>query len=75
MTAWAATAETLRVATWHVELMRDGPGLAYPVMRRLALGQEVEVRDRASGWMRLRLPADGTVGWVSGSLVSDAKLN
>ena len=55
--------------------MRDGPGLAYPVMRRLALGQEVEVLDRASGWMRLRLPADGTVGWVSGSLVSDAKLN
>lgn len=51
--------------------MRNGPGTIYDVIIRLTLGQEVEVLDDSgSGWLRLRLVSDRTVGWISASLVS-----
>lgn len=51
--------------------MRNGPGTIYDVITRLTLGQEVEVLDDSgSGWLRLRLVSNRTVGWISASLVS-----
>jgi len=54
----------------HVN-MRNGPGTTYDVVTRLKLGEEVEVLgDSGSGWLRLRLVSNRTVGWISASLVS-----
>jgi Bacterial SH3 domain len=51
--------------------MRNGPGTTYDVLMRLTLGDEVEVLDDSgSGWLRLRLVSNRTVGWISASLVS-----
>jgi uncharacterized protein YgiM (DUF1202 family) len=51
--------------------MRNGPGTTYDVLARLTLGDEVEVlEDSGSGWLRLRLVSNRTVGWISASLIS-----
>ncbi|MFT4960800.1 MAG: hypothetical protein ACI92Z_001885 [Paracoccaceae bacterium] len=51
--------------------MRHGPGTTYDIVARLKLGQEVEVlSESGTGWLRLRLVSDRTVGWISASLVS-----
>ncbi|WP_264212156.1 SH3 domain-containing protein [Leisingera thetidis] len=51
--------------------MRQGPGTNYPVIARLLGGDEVIViEDSGTGWLHLRAPANGRVGWIAASLVS-----
>lgn len=51
--------------------MRQGPGTNYPVVTRLTLGHEVEVlSESGTGWLRLRSMPEGTMGWISASLVT-----
>lgn len=51
--------------------MRQGPGTNFPVIARLTLGHEVEVlSESGTGWLRLRTRPEGTMGWISASLVS-----
>jgi len=51
--------------------MRQGPGTNYPVITRLLGGDEVIViEDSGTGWLHLRAPAKGHVGWIAASLVS-----
>lgn len=63
-------ADLRTVSANHVN-MRHGPGTTYDVVTRLKLGDEVEILDDSgTGWLRLRLVSDRTVGWISASLVS-----
>ncbi|KIC21211.1 SH3 domain-containing protein [Leisingera sp. ANG-Vp] len=51
--------------------MRQGPGTNYPVITRLLGGDEVIVlEDSGTGWLHLRAPDKGHVGWIAASLVS-----
>lgn len=51
--------------------MRQGPGTRYPVITRLLGGDEVIViEDSGTGWLHLRAPDKGQVGWIAASLVS-----
>lgn len=51
--------------------MRQGPGTNYPVITRLLGGEEVIViEDSGTGWLHLRAPDKGIVGWIAASLVS-----
>lgn len=51
--------------------MRQGPGTNYPILKRLTIGQQVEVLDDSgTGWLRLRAMPDQTMGWIAASLVS-----
>ncbi|MFY0311957.1 SH3 domain-containing protein [Leisingera sp. D0M16] len=51
--------------------MRQGPGTSYPVITRLLAGDEVIViEDSGTGWLHLRAPGKGRVGWIAASLVS-----
>lgn len=51
--------------------MRQGPGTNYPVITRLLAGDEVIViEDSGTGWLHLRAPEKGRVGWIAASLVS-----
>ncbi|NVK15227.1 MAG: SH3 domain-containing protein [Rhodobacteraceae bacterium] len=51
--------------------MRQGPGTNYPVITRLLGGDEVIVfEDSGTGWLHLRAPGKGKVGWIAASLVS-----
>ncbi|AHC99450.1 ligand-binding protein SH3 [Leisingera methylohalidivorans DSM 14336] len=51
--------------------MRQGPGTNYPVIARLLGGDEVIVfEDSGTGWLHLRAPGKGKVGWIAASLVS-----
>ncbi|KIC12489.1 ligand-binding protein SH3 [Leisingera sp. ANG-M1] len=51
--------------------MRQGPGTNYPVITRLLGGDEVIVlEDSGTGWLHLRAPDKGQVGWIAASLVS-----
>lgn len=61
----------LREVTGTRVNMREGPGTIYPVVGRLALGQEVEVlSDSGTGWLRVRLREGQQPGWVAASLTS-----
>lgn len=61
----------LREVTGTRVNMRDGPGTIYPVVARLALGDEVEVLSASgTGWLRLRTLPEQRIGWVAASLVS-----
>ena len=63
-------ADLREISANHVN-MRNGPGTTYDVVTRLKLGDEVEILgDSGSGWLRLRLVSNRTVGWISASLVS-----
>ena len=63
-------ADLRTISANHVN-MRNGPGTTYDVVTRLRLGEEVEILgDSGSGWLRLRLVSNRTVGWISASLVS-----
>lgn len=75
----AATAETNALATAVDRRsirasrvnMRQGPGTTYPVITRLLGGDEVIViEDSGTGWLHLRSPDKGYVGWIAASLVS-----
>ncbi len=51
--------------------MRQGPGTRYPVITRLMGGDEVIVIEHSgTGWLHLRAPEQGRVGWIAASLVS-----
>lgn len=51
--------------------MRHGPGTNFQVIASLTLGHEVEVlSESGTGWLRLRTRPEGTMGWISASLVS-----
>ena len=51
--------------------MRDGPGTIYPIVRRLNIGESVEVLDDpGGGWLRLRLVDNRQIGWIAASLIS-----
>lgn len=64
----------LREVTGTRVNMRNGPGTIYPVIARLAIGQEVEVLSASgTGWLRLRTVPDRRVGWVAASLISKKK--
>ncbi len=52
--------------------MRHGPGTNYEVVTSLTLGHEVEVlSDSGTGWLRLRTRPEGTMGWISASLIAE----
>jgi N-acetylmuramoyl-L-alanine amidase len=56
--------------------VRGGPGLEYPLLTTLALGQNVAIigRDIPGTWLQVRLP-DGRSGWVSSQfLLSNSSL-
>lgn len=64
--------QDLRKVTGLRAALYDGPGINFPMLRPLAMGQQVQVLDRVNGgWVRLRTLGDGQVGWASGSLLSD----
>ncbi|HEX5418916.1 MAG TPA: TIGR04211 family SH3 domain-containing protein [Gammaproteobacteria bacterium] len=46
--------------------LRSGPSLQNKIVRMLSAGDEVEVlsADKDSGWSQVRLPSDGTEGWL-----------
>ncbi|MFW8595813.1 SH3 domain-containing protein [Cribrihabitans neustonicus] len=68
----AAPAEDVRQITATRVNMRLGPGTNYPVLTQLDRGDEVVVfEDDGSGWLHLRVPSRGRVGWIAASLVSD----
>lgn len=57
--------ETLFVTGSRVNL-RTGPGTGHSVLDTLTYGTRVErVTAAASGWIEIRLPADGKTGWMS----------
>lgn len=67
----AAPAPDLREIRGTRVNMRDGPGTIYPVISRLRLGQEIEVlSDSGTGWLRVRVLPQQTLGWVAASLVT-----
>ena len=61
-------ASQVEVVAWWLNV-RSGPGIDYPVVAALAQGDAVPVInvDSDSGWLQVKLPGDGTVGWISGS--------
>ncbi len=64
-------APDLREITGTRVNMRQGPGTNFGIIARLSLGHEVEVlSESGTGWLRLRTHPQGTVGWISASLVS-----
>lgn len=51
--------------------LRQGPGTDYAVLSRLLADDKVVVvEDNGTGWLRLRVEKDGSVGWIAASLVS-----
>ena len=51
--------------------MRNGPGTRYDIVGRLDRDTEVEVvSDAATGWVKLKVPATGRVGWISAKLLT-----
>ena len=53
--------------------MRVRPGLAWGVSRRMTAGDEVEVLNRASGWLRVRV--DDCEGWVRSTALELGEVN
>ncbi|MCA9955776.1 MAG: SH3 domain-containing protein [Anaerolineales bacterium] len=53
--------------------LRSGPGVSYPVITAVAAGSNVTLigRNGSSTWIKMRL-ANGTVGWMSASYVSNS---
>lgn len=51
--------------------LRGGPGTRHEVLRRLAPGDRVEVRETMGRWARVSLP-DGGDGWVSSDYLERA---
>ncbi|WP_299428211.1 SH3 domain-containing protein [uncultured Shimia sp.] len=50
--------------------MRGGPGTSYSVLMVLARDSEVEVlRENGSGWVKLRDPESGRIGWMSSKML------
>lgn len=71
--AAAPPADRRRVSGDAVNL-RSGPGMGFGRIARLERGQEVEVlRDKAGGWVRLRVAGTGQVGWAAESLLAAAE--
>ncbi|MFW8635028.1 SH3 domain-containing protein [Cribrihabitans pelagius] len=65
-------AEDVRQITATRVNMRLGPGTNYPVLSQLNRGDEVVVFENdGRGWLHLRVPSQGQVGWIAASLVSD----
>lgn len=51
--------------------MRNGPGTNYPILTRLDMGHRVEILESSgTGWLRLRILPEQTMGWVAASLIS-----
>lgn len=66
-----AQAIDLRHVTATRVNMRNGPGTIYPVVTKLSQDASVEVLDDSgTGWLRLRVVADETTGWIAASLIS-----
>lgn len=59
------------VANTNLLNVRSGPGLNFPVLVVLPMGESVvlEGRDTAGFWLQVRL-ADGRLGWVSSAFMS-----
>lgn len=70
-TGQTEAARDLRQITGTSVNMRAGPGTGYGVMGRVTRGTEVEVLESYnSGWLRLRVIENSSIGWVAASLVS-----
>lgn len=68
----APVIETRRVAGRSVNL-RTGPGTAFGRITSLAHGTEVIVlRDPGNGWIKLRVPGTGRIGWMADRLLTVA---
>lgn len=50
--------------------IRSGPGTTYPVLTTLSKGQRVKALGKQGEWYQVQL-ADGRVGWVYATLVSE----
>ena len=51
--------------------LRAGPGTANPVLAKLDKGDLVEVLENSGdGWLRIRMPGTGVVGWMADFLVT-----
>jgi len=48
--------------------VRSGPGVEFPIVATLLLGDTVAVieRDPATGWLRVPLSGSDEAGWISG---------
>jgi hypothetical protein len=69
---FAPVVETRRVAGNSVNL-RTGPGTAFGAITSLARGTEVIVlRDPGTGWIKLRVPETGRIGWMADRLLTVA---
>jgi hypothetical protein len=73
-TAAAAPPAYRRRVSGNAVNLRSGPGMGFGRIARLERGQEVEVlRDKAGGWVRLRVAGSGQVGWAAESLLAAAE--
>lgn len=58
--------EYLYVATWRLKLLRE-PQVEAEMIQQLQLNDQVEKLDQnPAGWLKVRQPASGAVGWVQG---------
>lgn len=72
VSSFAPVTETRRVAGTSVNL-RTGPGTAFGAITSLARGTEVIVlRNPGNGWIKLRVPGTGRIGWMADRLLTVA---
>ncbi|NCT11288.1 MAG: SH3 domain-containing protein, partial [Rhodobacterales bacterium] len=50
--------------------MRSGPGTNHAVVVTLDQNTEVEVLGAEADWLRVIVPATGTVGWIAARLLT-----
>jgi SH3-like domain-containing protein len=55
---------------WVQANLRGGPGLDHKVVGRAFSGNNLEILDESSGWLRVRLES-GKDGWISKRAVSE----
>jgi N-acetylmuramoyl-L-alanine amidase len=66
-----AETRTATITVNHLNV-REGPGLHYPVIKRVNKGETYGVIEQKNDWLKLRL-TDGKTGWVSLQYTSETK--
>lgn len=66
-----ASAIDWRVVSGTRVNMRNGPGTNHQVLDQLVQGDQAEVlQDPGNGWLKIRVAKNGSIGWMSGSLLT-----
>lgn len=69
----ATPAADIRKVTGFIVNLRDGPSTYYLAIGSLSKGDEIEVlKDPGEGWLNIRVPGTGQVGWMADWLVTAA---